>query len=133
MSGSTRHPSNYSQSLRPQDYEDLAVTQASFESLALTPSVGSQRYQVPLSQYQVSDPIYLQQDFGRTDPSTVYFHPPYGSANYPLGSPTSFVESPQAYSSIGVPTEPALPPPTNLYVADSASSEPQAMPGPDMR
>ena len=134
MSGSSRRPPSYPPPLRPQDNEDqeLAVTQASFESLALTRSVGSQRYQVLLSSYQVPDPLYTQHHFGGIDPSTNYFHP-YGSTNYSIGSPVTFAESSQTYSTAGVPPETPLATSTSPYVTDSVSCEPQAMPGPDMR
>ena len=132
MSGSSRRTSNHSHSRqsRPRDDLDLTVTEAGLQSLALAPSGSNQRYQIPISQYQVPDQQFDPQSFDGSGPSSTYLQPSRGSVIYPTVPSPSYAQNPLTYPTIA---EPQHSPAPNLYGEERFLPEPPAMPGPEMR
>ena len=116
MSGSSRRSSR-SRPPRHADDFDLAVTEASFQSLALHPSAGSSQYSHSPSAYQAPPSQYRRPSYAAVDPGTAYLQPTYESSNFAAGSSLN----PQLRSGASVYQTPIVP------------SQLTAMSGPEMR
>jgi len=122
MSGSSRR-TTYSRSPRYADNTDIAVTEASFQSLALSPNPGSQ-YPASLSPYQSSEPQYRRPSYGRSESSTTYLQSTYDSSSFIAAPSVTFPIVPSQSSQFGN---------SSPYLTPTVPSHPQAMPPHDMR
>ena len=116
MSGSSRRTSRSRLPRHSNDF-DIAVTEASFQSLGLHPSAGSSQYSNQLSAYQASSSQHRRPSYTALDPATTYLQPTYESSNFAVGSSPN----PQLRSS------------TSIYQTPIVPSQPTAMSGPEMR
>jgi hypothetical protein len=116
MSGSSRRTS-YSRSPRYADTIDIAVTEASFQSLALSPSPGNQ-YPASLSPYQPAEPQYRRPSYGRSEPSATYLPSSYDSSGFIAAPSVAFPIVPSQGPQFGnrspyltptVPSQPQIP------------------------
>ena len=111
--------------VRHPDEADLAVTEASFQNLALTPSAEGQPYSSHLQPYQAAIPQYQPQAFAPVgEVETSYFPPTYGLGTY-SATPSS------SYSGIP-PQGTQLNSRSSLYPPTIVPSQP-TMSGPGLR
>jgi len=103
---------------------DIAVTEASFQSLALSPSPSLHSYPAPLSPYQATDQQYRHAPYNRNASNTTYLQAGCNSTTF-SGTPSNsfaIVSRRDQQPTIRSPG----------YPNSEISSQAQAMPAPDM-
>jgi hypothetical protein len=124
MSQSSRR-TTHSRRTRQASSTDIAVTEASFQSLALSPSPSHHSYPAPLSPYQATDQQYRHAPYNRNASSTTYLQAGC--------DPTTISGTPS--NSFAIVSrrdqQPTIRSPG--FLNSGISSQAHAMPAPDMR